>query len=327
MSAENGSILKPADRPDADVHGDVLARLRQGDTTRALEHGALSVEVHDGEVVLLGHVATLMHRRQLADLARGVAGVKAVHDGALVADPELATEVAQALADDPATRGNRIRVRASNGWIQLIGEVPDQATRAAAGQVAAQVARVRGVLVLPEPAEAQAPQAQAPQAQAPQAQARQPEVRQALQPRLGEAVYATNGPAGQVVQVVINPQNRLVSHVVVAADWQAGWHPLRGGRVVPVEVVGWTNASGLYLTGERGALAARPAFREADFPPAPAGWQPPFPYAPGTVRWPAEDARAAAAVAAAEAVEAAATAPKPGPVMAWDDDGGAAAGL
>jgi len=270
MLTNSGLIPEQIDRPDEDVWADVWARLWRDAATRALERSALELEVHNAEVFLLGHVTTVMHRRQMAELARGVRGVKAVHN-TLVADPDLVTDVAQALAADARTRPHLIRVGAFHGWIHLGGEVPDVETRAAVEQVAAGVSRVRGVLALPH---------------LPQAPTHHVESGRPLQPHLGEAVYALDGPAGQVARVVISPQNRRVSHIVVAGNLEVNRQTIRGQWVVPVEALPQANEGGVFLSETLGTLTARPTFDEADFPLAPADWAPPFPYAPGTVRWP-----------------------------------------
>src|SRR6185436_14408373 len=199
MLTNHGLIPKQIDRPDEDVRADVWTRLWHDPTTRAIESNALELEVHNAEVFLMGHVTTVTHRRQMAELARGVRGVKAVHN-LLVADPDLVIDVAQALAADARTHSSMILVGAFHGWIHLGGEVPDLETRTAVEQVAAHVARVRGVLTLPH---------------LPQAHLYHIENGRPLQPRRGEAVYAQDGPAGRVTQVVISPRNRLVSYIVV----------------------------------------------------------------------------------------------------------------
>lgn len=269
MLAEIELIPEQLDRPDEDMLSDVWARLQQDDTTRALELSALDLEVHDNEVFLFGHVNGVMHQRHVAELVKGVRGVKAVHNE-LVADSDLVTEVAQALAGDPRTRQYQIRVGAFHGWINLSGEVPNPEMRTTVETVTARVAHVRGVLTLPSVASDEAPRE---------------ENRRALQPGLGTVVYATDGPAGYVAQVILSPQNRLVSHIVVAAEVEVDRRLRRGQWLVPSETLVNVTGSGVFLADSLSQLVARPTFLEADFPLAPSDWSPPFPYAPGTVRW------------------------------------------
>jgi osmotically-inducible protein OsmY len=269
MLAQFELIPKQRDRPDQDIQADVWAWLEQDDTTRALELSALDLEVHDNEVFLFGHVNGVMHRKHVAELVKGVRGVKAVHNE-LIADSDLVTEVAQALAADPRTRQYQIRVGAFHGWINLSGAVPNPETRTTVETVAARVAHVRGVLTLPSVVSEGAPRE---------------EKRRALQPSLGTMVYATDGPAGHVTQIIISPQNRLVSHIVVAVDAEVDRRSRRGQWVVPSEALAHVTGSGIFLSDSLSQLVARPTFLEANFPFAPLDWQPPFPYAPGTVRW------------------------------------------
>ncbi len=272
MLADIELISEQIDRPDEDIRAEVWTRLWHDDITRALERTAIDLEVHDNEVFLLGHVTNVAHQQHLAELAREVPGVNVVHNE-IVADRTLVTEVAQALASDPRTRSYLIPVGAFHGWIHLNGEVPDLKARAMVETVAAGVSHARGILTLPY---------------LPQEHGHQEENGRPLQPRLSEAVYAQDGPAGRVAQVVINPRNRLVSHIVVNANLEIDWRPIHGQWIVPVKALARVNESGVFLLDTLGVLAARPTFHEADFPIAPFEWQPPFPYAPGTVRWPSE---------------------------------------
>ena len=266
---ESVTMAEPLDRPDEDVFADVRDRLWRDDTTRALEHGALAVEVHGGQVFLTGHVTKHQYRRHVGELLRGVRGVRAIHDG-LVADPDLVTEVAQALAADPRTRRHVLGVGAFQGWIHLAGEVPDLATRQAAEIVAARVPGVRGVLALPH---------------LPREHADGGENRRPLQPQTGQSATAADGPAGRVEQVVICPDNQLVSHIVVGGTLEVNWRLVRGRWVVPIQAVSSANDGGVFLSDSLRALAARPAYEAADFRLPPPTWQPPFPYHTGDVRW------------------------------------------
>jgi BON domain-containing protein len=197
-----------------------------------LELSALDLEVHDNEVFLFGHVNGVMHQKHVAELVKGVRGVKVVHN-ALVADSDLMTEVAMALAADPHTRQYQIRVGAFHGWINLSGEVPNLETRTTVETVAARVAHVRGVLTLPSVVAEGAPRE---------------EKRRTLQPGLRTVVYTTDGPAGHVAQVIISQQNRLVTHIVVAVDAEVDQRSRRGHWVVPSQALAHVTGSGIFLS-------------------------------------------------------------------------------
>jgi len=264
----------PTGRPDEHVLAEVCDRLWLDDTTRASERSALAVDVRNGHVFLTGHVTNQLYREHVIGRVRSVRGVQVVHD-ALVADPDLRTQVAQALAANARTRSAMIRVGASHGWVLLAGEVPDEATRTAAEEVAAQVAAVRGVLSLPS---------------LPYGQARRAENRRGLQPRVGQAAYATDGQAGRIKLVVMSPRSRLVSHLIVAGTPEVNWLPVRGRWVVPIEAVAQAGEGGVFLADQLSGLVARPAYVAGDFRQPPAEWRLPFPYAAGEVHWPAEPA-------------------------------------
>jgi hypothetical protein len=269
MSAETTRPPAAFEHLDEEVLADVCNRVWQDDTTRASERSALMVEVHQQEVFLLGHVTSQAYRRHVDELVRTVPGVRAIHNH-LVADPELVAEVAQALAADPCTRLAVLGVGAFHGWIHLSGEVPDLAARLAADEVASRVGHVRGVLALPH---------------LPGQHAHRGENRRPLQPRVGQAVYALDGPAGLIEQVVICPASRLVSHIVIAGNLEIDWRPIRARWLVATEAVARANDSGLFLSERLDALAAQPVVHPADLRQPPPDWTPPFPYSPGDVCW------------------------------------------
>jgi osmotically-inducible protein OsmY len=280
--AETLARAQPNGRRDDDVLADIGDRLWQDKTTRDSERSALAIEVRDGEVFLAGHVTSLRYRGRVVELIRGIRGVRGICNN-LVADPELVGEVVQALAADARTRPAVIRVGAFHGWVHLAGEVPDQATRRAAEELAAGVACVRGVLALPH---------------LPIGESAGAELRRPLQPRVGQGVHAADGPAGRVECVVLDPRSRLASHVVVAGDLVIDGRSVPGTRVVPIAAVARANEGGVFLVEPLSTLAERPAYRAADFQRPPLAWQLPFPYVAGDVRWLPQPASTPVAVSA-----------------------------
>jgi hypothetical protein len=77
-----------------------------------------------------------------------------------------------------------------------------------------------------------------------------------------------------------------VSHILVDARLDLGRREVRGQFVIPAEAIRLTTNGGTTLHDSIQDVNARPQFREADYPLAPTGWQPPFPYSPDTLRWP-----------------------------------------
>ena len=267
MSMSYGDSSQTA-RPDQDVLEDIWAAVWQAGTLRSSEMGSISITVQQGEVSLGGHLAGQINRGRIDECARTVPGVTAVHNN-LIVDRELALEVARALSEDERTRPYVIPVGSSHGWLRLGGEVSGREVQLAAEEVAGSVPHVRGVTALPRVTGA----GPAPE-------------RRAVQPRSGASVYGNNGQVGVVAQVVMDPRNRLVTHVVVRANELLDEKRGPGDYLLPVEAFDVVNVASLFLApgGSRGA--AHPLFDPAAYPPAPSDWQPPYPYTNSSVRWP-----------------------------------------
>jgi len=162
-------------------------------------------------------------------------------------------------------------VSSAHGWVRLGGEVPCQEIQLAVEEVAGAVPQVRGVTALPGVAgDGPAP------------------ARRAVQPRPGASIYGDNGQVGVVAQVVIDPRNRLVTHVVVRANETLDAPRQRGPAdyLVPIEAFNIVNVESLFLARGASSSAAYPLFDPAVYPPAAGDWRPPFPYATADVRWP-----------------------------------------
>jgi osmotically-inducible protein OsmY/sporulation protein YlmC with PRC-barrel domain len=254
-------------RSDEDILSGIWDELWQQDTIRCMDMYSLSVNVKDGEVFLNGHLAAEVNLPLIDRIAYSIRGVTAVHNN-LVRDHDLIIQVAQALCQDERTRPFILRVEASHGLIRLLGHVPTRELQLLAEQVAGQVPSARGIIALPKVAGSKS----------------NPE-RHAVQPEIGASVYGKDGLVGVVTQVVIQPRNRLVTHIAVSAN------ELRDGKlvstefVVPVEAIDLVNKSGVSLMRNAPSLSAYPTFDPGDYPLAPLDWQPPYPYTAGTVRW------------------------------------------
>ena len=256
--------------PDDIILAEAYDRLWRNDAIRAAEFSSLRLEFHNGRVAMSGHVSSRQAGRLAAELVGRARGVQAVTNS-LVADPDLAAQVSQALADDPRTRLPVLGVGAFQGWIHLSGKVANSAARLAAEQVAASVEGVRGVLALPSASTGQTD-----------------EDRRPIQPRVGATVYAQDGKAGRVEQVIINPASRLVSHFVVAGAPNVNWTPVAGRWVAPIEAVAQAVEASVFLTDPISTLISRAKYNEADFIAPHDGWRAPFPYQAAELRWPAD---------------------------------------
>lgn len=195
----------------------------------------------------------------------------------MVVDDELVREIAHALAADSRTRPYIIPVGASQGWVQLGGEVPTLEARLAAEEIAAGVPSARGVLTLPHLL-----------GETDHTCLATGKRNCLFQPQTGNRVYAKDDPAGKVAAVIINPRNRLVSHVAVEANYDLKGRSVTGKFILPAKAIELATDESLFLYDTLSNLATRPVYEEADFPIAPPEWRPPYPYEPSAVRWSVE---------------------------------------
>lgn len=268
MGRNGRAVLEENANRDRDLLEQVWRALRQQPVIRALDLGHISVAVRRERVFLSGHVRS---RRLVEQTVARVPGVRRVAS-ALVADRDLATSVALALSQDPGTRPYLLRVDVTHGWLRLLGEVPSAKAQEAVEAVVARQPLVRGVVQLPavagEPSD---------------------ERRRAIQPPVGAEVIDAHGPPyGQLVQVIIDPYSRLVTHAVVDIPSEA-IGPVGATTsnllVVPTTEFGQVAPKTVYLRRDSGSVATYPIFSSAHFPAPPPIWRPPFPYQSGTVRW------------------------------------------
>lgn len=275
MIVEDQRATEQSDRRDRDIVAGVDAALRDADSLHAFEDQNIEARAHAGVISLRGHVGDGAEKREAERLASAVPGVVSV-DNTLVADAGLACAVAQVLTTHPATRSAVFRVGASAGWIQLGGEAPDAQVRDEAQAVAASVPAVRGILSLPRLPGQTLSKGHRP-----------------LQPKIGTTAYAADGELGEVVGVVIDPHDRLVTDVIVQArlhtDRPDGVNARR--LVIPVEAITMITVGGTMLMDTLVFAGARPRYQAADYPWPPADWQLPFPYHAGEVQWPAHPAK------------------------------------
>ncbi len=269
MASEFQRVANLKARPDEVILEDVWANILKDASIRALDRDSIRLEVKGGEVTVRGHVVKSAHRARIEELAAQVRGVTRVHNH-LVVDHDLAIEIAQALAKDPRTRPNILSVNCYHGWVTLVGEVPDVHTQQAAEEVAASHPQARGVIALPRVSGYEG------------ALARRP-----VQPEIGAQVYTRTGWVGNVSEVVIDPGNRLVRFIAITP-----LHAADGGQagvryVLPAEVIDFVRPGSVWLKDEAAGKIGVSPFNPAEFPLAPQEWQPPFPYQPGTIRWPA----------------------------------------
>lgn len=293
MAAQKASI-KQIHRPDEEILEDIWQLVWKEETIRAIDSHDISVDVESGQICLSGHVSNDNNNQRIEEMAWSIPGIVAVHNH-LVTDHDLSIQVAEALGDDKRTRSFVLPVSCFHGWVELGGMVPNHDIQRAAESAAASVPAVRGVILLPNIMGEHGALKHAAAAL------------DAVQPGIGVRVYGADETEGTVYQVVINPQNRLVTHAIVrvkhkhTSDGRQTWCDY----LVPVDSMQVVDAGGIFLSHETNVIQPFPVFNSANYPFAPLTWQPPYPYVVGSVRWPCHgqakvDQRNAANVVKAE---------------------------
>jgi osmotically-inducible protein OsmY/sporulation protein YlmC with PRC-barrel domain len=262
----------PSYRPDSAIAADVDQALWDDEVIRELDFETIDAVVRDGVVTLSGYAATPVSKARAERAARRIEGVQGVVNQ-LVSDGEVVSAVAQALAQNPRTRTERIFVASEHGVVTLRGAVSSAEVRAAAEEVAAGVGQVRAVVNM-----IQAPGV-APAA----------EDQRVLQPRVGQEVYAADMLVGRVERVIISPRHRRVTALIAHGDFP---DPARADPsmlpdampkherhvVIPIDAVCHVTVGGVLLNTSGIEAARCPDFAPGDFVAPDSGWQPPYPY-------------------------------------------------
>jgi osmotically-inducible protein OsmY len=255
-------------RPDDTILDHIWRSLWNEETINAIDIQNISVVVENGQACLSGHVSQDTINQRIEEIIRSIPGVMAVHNH-LVADNDLSNQVAQVLGENESTRPFSLPVSCKHGWVELGGLVQNCEIQRAAEETAASVAAVRGVIRLPNiKGENPSP------------------VRDAVQPRISVRVYGDDENEETVYQMVVNPQNRLVTHAIVRVNQFANGGQKSCDYLLPVEAMRLVGACGIFLIHRAPASNQFPVLISANYPFAPLTWLPPYPYAVGSVRWP-----------------------------------------
>jgi osmotically-inducible protein OsmY len=113
---------------------------------------AIGVSVDRGVVTLTGQVASLAQKWEAEDVAKHVAGVRAIANDIKVdlgsgarTDADIARAALNALEWDVVVPDKRLTVTVSDGWVKLEGEVDWQYQRSAAERAVRYLSGVTGV--------------------------------------------------------------------------------------------------------------------------------------------------------------------------------------
>ena len=262
------SIEKQIRHLDEVILDNIWRSLRTEKTISAIDVQDISVSVDNGQVCLSGHVSMEYNNQQIEEITRSIPGVMAVHNH-LVSDSDLKGKVTRSLKENESTQPFSLPVTCFHGWVEVGGLVPTLDLQTIVEATAASVAAVRGVILLPS------------------IQGENTfKLRDALQPCIGMHVFSIGETEGSVYHVVVNPQNRLVTHAIVRVSQIINDFQELSDYLLPVESLRVMNASGYFFLHQPRAIYLFPLFIAANYPLAPFTWQPPYPYVVGNVRWP-----------------------------------------
>jgi osmotically-inducible protein OsmY/sporulation protein YlmC with PRC-barrel domain len=262
----------PTYRPDDVLVAHVKHVLWADTILHRTDDRQIHVEVENGIAYLSGYVSFPSMSSGAERAALKVDGIWKVEND-LTIDDDLRIAVALAIANDPRTKNARIFVGANNGFVTLTGQAPDLAGRAGVQAQAVSVPKVRGVIN---------------SIQVPGVEIRNGDQRP-LQPVIGSGVYATDMPVGKVENVIINPDNRLVTGILVDAvvpePTQTGsnwlWnekHYSERKIVIPVSAVRHQTSVSVFLKEKAAFVAKLHAFDPTAYSSPPHNWEPPYPY-------------------------------------------------
>jgi hypothetical protein len=100
-------------------------------------------------------------------------------------------------------------------------------------------------------------------------------------------VYGVNGNVGVVTQVVIQPEDRIVTHDVIRSSEIKDVKLVAHENIVPVNEIDLVvNEESLFLVRIAPPIGTCPDFDPDEYPLASFTWKAPYPYTAGEVLWP-----------------------------------------
>ncbi|MBK9925094.1 MAG: BON domain-containing protein [Anaerolineales bacterium] len=266
-SQQNDSTIKEA----------VYQALWMDNVLRAIEYYEIDVHVKNGIVYLYGHIVGKTSQLRIMNAIRTVPGMLGTISH-LVLDDRLTLDVAESLGELERTYACKFFTGTSHGVVSLNGNVSDQKIKILAEKCAAANPNVRGVMNHVHVLGVESDEHEQP----------------FLQPEIGKAIYFSDGVSGVVKQVIINPNNRRVTAMIILGKFSSQQQELESLKdenarlseqliVVPMNVVRYlTKVSGfLYITSKEKS-------RYMEFDPSyffipKNNWMAPYPYCPNDV--------------------------------------------
>jgi osmotically-inducible protein OsmY/sporulation protein YlmC with PRC-barrel domain len=275
----------PDYKSDAAIADEVDRVLWKETVLRKTDYGQVDVRVKDGFVFLSGYVISTQNKRLIENAVRIIAGILGLKIY-LIADDELLLKVAGALGQIEHSYGTKFFTSVDHGVVGLNGEVNTLDIRSKAERCAAGIPWVRGVIN---------------NVRAPGIDIKTEDQR-FLQPAIGQEIYFGDGLTGTVMQVVINPNNRRVTGMIVqrrTTHPQQKIGPLTGNGepyprhfiYIPVSAIHHlTHSAGFLRKSDQDTIRVYDFddFDLAHFSLPGEDWAPPYPYCPEDVLFPAE---------------------------------------
>lgn len=274
--------LSPTQKIDAAIKNHIDTALLKDDVLRATEYDQINIHVKNGVVYLSGHIVSTASQNRIENAVHSVSGILGIKNN-LVLDDKLTLEVAAALGELEHTYDCKFFTGTSHGVVSLDGIVSNENVKLLAEKCAASNPNVRGVVSNIRTSRA------APKLQS------QP----FLQPTMGETIYFLDGISGIVKQVIINPNNRRVTAMIIQGNFtdpRFEFDSLANGKArLPAQLVTVSMGMVRYLTTVSGFLhiSSNERKRYKDFDPGiffvPSNdWVPPYPYCPADILFPIE---------------------------------------
>jgi osmotically-inducible protein OsmY len=249
---------------------------------RSTDYREIGVRVKGGAVSITGYVISTQNKRLVENALQKIQGILSlkIH---LIADDVLVLKVAAALGQMEHAYRTKFFTSVNHGVVALFGEVDTPDIRCKAEQCAAGIPWVRGVIN----------KVRAPGINL------ETEDQRFLQPAVGQEIYFGEGPTGTVKQVIINPNNRRVTAMIVqrrCTDPQPEVGSGAGSReqypkrpsVIPVSAIHYLTQNAGFLRKSDPETVQVYDFDPAHFVIPRMDWVPPYPYCSEDVLFPVE---------------------------------------
>ncbi len=247
---------------------------------RALDYYHIDVHVINRVVYLNGHIVSTASLRRVKNAVQAIPGILKIQNN-LVLDDQLTREVAGSLGRLEHTNHCKFFTGVSHGVVLLNGQVDTTELRLSAEKCVANHPKVRGVIN----------------------NIRVPGVdlgnqdHRFLQPPIGKNIYFLDGISGIVRKVVINPDNRRVTAMIIQGHFYdlqvnpislyiSGGQSIEQLRVIPVSAVKHMTKNSGFLAIHSSDFTKVQEFDQSLFTTPDKDWVPPYPYCPNDILFP-----------------------------------------